>query len=131
MPSANAGIVTGEWTGDPQLVKTQLQLNYKANGTEARHSDWPRHREQTTPAIYGPHLGRCRTLRGRVMGQTDRKVCSVRSSQIAYCLLGRDCATLRSSIDTDVSERTCCLLLQGEGAAREKDTVTYVRKWGW
>jgi hypothetical protein len=44
MPSANAGIVTGKWTGDPQLVKTQLQLNYEANGpveaTEAKHSDW-------------------------------------------------------------------------------------------
>jgi hypothetical protein len=36
MPSANAGIFTSKWTGDPQLVETQLQLNYRMNGPDAR-----------------------------------------------------------------------------------------------
>jgi hypothetical protein len=61
MPSANAGIVTSKWTGDPQLVKTQLQLNYKMNGpvhtplmpgsgTPAVDSDWPRHKAEAPKA---------------------------------------------------------------------------------
>lgn len=82
MPSADAGIVTSKWTGDPQLVKTQLQLNYRMNGpvhtplmpgseTPAVRSKWPRH-EVEPPlglAIYERHLSRYRTLKGRVMEQ--------------------------------------------------------------